>query len=49
MTPILSLTKSALATTDRVVRLLCADRDRESVIFGEVMDELVERYPAGCR
>ncbi len=45
VTPILSLTKSALATTDRVVRLLCADRDRESVIFGEVMDDLVERYP----
>ncbi|EID09883.1 flavodoxin reductase Hmp [Mycobacterium xenopi RIVM700367] len=44
ITPILSLAKSALATTDRVVRVLCADRDRESVIFGEVMDELAERY-----
>src|ERR1700712_5671352 len=30
ITPILSLAKSALAGTDRPVRLLCADRDRES-------------------
>lgn len=45
VTPILSLTKSALATTDRHVRLLCADRDRESVIFDSAMAELVERYP----
>ncbi len=45
VTPILSLTKSALATTDRPVRLLCADRDRPSVIFDAVMSELVDRYP----
>jgi 3-ketosteroid 9alpha-monooxygenase subunit B len=45
VTPILSLAKSALATTDRVVRILCADRDRASVIFEAVMDDLVERYP----
>lgn len=45
ITPILSLTKSALATTDRCVRLLCADRDRESVIFDAVLDDLAERYP----
>lgn len=45
VTPILSLAKSALATTDRTVRVLCADRDRESVIFDTVLDELVERYP----
>ncbi len=45
VTPILSLAKSALATTDRSVRVLCADRDRASVIFEAVMDELVERYP----
>ncbi|ORV08589.1 ferredoxin--NADP reductase [Mycobacterium celatum] len=45
VTPILSLAKSALATTDRSVRVLCADRDRASVIFDAVMDELVERYP----
>jgi ferredoxin-NADP reductase len=46
VTPILSLAKSALATTDRTVRILCADRDRASVIFEAVWDELVERYPA---
>jgi 3-ketosteroid 9alpha-monooxygenase subunit B len=45
VTPIMSLTKSALATTDRPVRLLCADRDRPSVIFDSVMSELVDRYP----
>jgi 3-ketosteroid 9alpha-monooxygenase subunit B len=46
ITPILSLTKSALATTDRAVRILCADRDRASVIFEALIDELVERYPS---
>jgi 3-ketosteroid 9alpha-monooxygenase subunit B len=45
VTPILSLAKSALATTDRTVRILCADRDRASVIFEAVWDELVARYP----
>ena len=45
ITPILSLTKSALATTKRQVRLLCADRDRPSVIFDSVLAELVDRYP----
>lgn len=45
VTPILSLTKSALATTNRKVRLLCADRDRQSVIFDAAMDELADRYP----
>ncbi len=45
VTPILSLAKSALASTDRSVRILCADRDRSSVIFESVWDKLVERYP----
>lgn len=44
ITPVLSLAKSALATTARRVRLLCADRDAESVIFGTTMLELAERY-----
>ncbi|MFK4105207.1 2Fe-2S iron-sulfur cluster-binding protein [Streptomyces sp. NPDC019531] len=44
LTPILSLAKSALATTDRSVRLLCADRDRPSAIFESVLEELAERY-----
>ena len=45
ITPILSLAKSALASTDRGVRILCADRDRASVIFEAAIDDLVERYP----
>lgn len=45
ITPILSLAKSALATTDRRVRLLCADRDRASAIFDTALDELVAQYP----
>ncbi len=45
ITPILSLTKSALAGTDRTVRLLCADRDRESAIFTDALADLVARYP----
>jgi 3-ketosteroid 9alpha-monooxygenase subunit B len=44
VTPLLSLTKSALATTARPVRLLCADRDRSSVIFEAAMSDLVDRY-----
>ena len=45
ITPVLSLVKTALATTDRRVRLLTADRDAESVIFRTVLAELAERYP----
>ncbi len=45
ITPILSLTKSALATTSRRVRLLCADRDRESALFESALNELADRYP----
>jgi ferredoxin-NADP reductase len=45
VTPILSLVKSALATTDRKLRLLCADKDRPSVIFDAVLDDLVALHP----
>ena len=45
VTPILSLAKSALASTDRTVRILCADRDRGSVIFDAALDDLIQRYP----
>ncbi|MBB5915505.1 ferredoxin-NADP reductase [Nocardia transvalensis] len=45
ITPILSLTKCALATTGRQVRLLCADRDADSMIFETVLAELVREYP----
>jgi ferredoxin-NADP reductase len=45
ITPILSLAKSALASTDRAVRILSADRDRASVIFEATIDDLIQRYP----
>jgi ferredoxin-NADP reductase len=45
ITPIYSLVKSALATTGRRVRLLYANRDRESAIFAAELDALAERYP----
>ncbi len=45
ITPILSLAKSALATTDRDVYLLCADRDADAAIFTAAIDDLVARYP----
>jgi NAD(P)H-flavin reductase len=46
ITPILSLAKSALATTDRRVRVLAANRDAGSVIFASALTELAGRYPA---
>jgi ferredoxin-NADP reductase len=45
ITPIMSLVKSALATTSRRVRVLAANRDAESVIFGPALQELAGRYP----
>ena len=45
ITPILSLVKSALATTGRRVRVLTAHRDASAVIFGEALDRLAGRYP----
>ena len=44
ITPILSLVKSALATTEREVRLLCADRDRDSAIFVDALTALADRH-----
>jgi len=44
ITPILSLAKSALATTSRRVRVLAANRDAGSVIFA--LTGLARRYPA---
>ncbi len=45
ITPIMSLAKNALATTDRRVRVFSANRDAESVIFGSALSSLAERYP----
>jgi ferredoxin-NADP reductase len=46
ITPILSLAKSALATTSRAVRVLTANRDADSIIFGSALAGLAGRYPA---
>ncbi len=46
ITPILSLAKSALATTSRQVRVLTANRDTDSIIFSATLTELAGRYPA---
>jgi ferredoxin-NADP reductase len=45
ITPILSLVKSALATTDREVRLLCADLSADTVMFASALNDLSTRYP----
>jgi ferredoxin-NADP reductase len=45
VTPVMSLAKSALATTSRRVKILLANRDAESVIFASALERLVERYP----
>jgi ferredoxin-NADP reductase len=45
ITPVLSLAKSALATTGRRVRVLVANRDSRAVIFAPALSELAGRYP----
>jgi ferredoxin-NADP reductase len=45
ITPVISLIKSALATTERSVRLLYANRDLESVIFADDLESLARAYP----
>ncbi len=45
ITPIISIVKTALATTPRRVRLLYANRDREAVIFAAELDALVAQHP----
>jgi 3-ketosteroid 9alpha-monooxygenase subunit B len=44
ITPVLSLVKTALATTNRRVRLLYANQHREAVIFGAELDALGRQY-----
>src|SRR3954447_13522896 len=46
ITPVISLVKSALATTDRRVRLLYANRDERSVIFRAELDALLAEHDA---
>jgi ferredoxin-NADP reductase len=45
ITPVISLAKSALASTARKVRLLCADSDQPAAIFWQALNELAEQYP----
>ncbi|HMC69443.1 MAG TPA: ferredoxin--NADP reductase, partial [Mycobacteriales bacterium] len=45
ITPVISIAKTALATTSRRVHLLYANRDRDSIIFDETIDRLLARYP----
>ena len=48
ITPVLSLMKTALATTARRVRLLYANQDHDAVIFRSELDALVRRYGERC-
>jgi 3-ketosteroid 9alpha-monooxygenase subunit B len=45
ITPVFSVIKSALASTERSVRLLYANRDAESVIFRDGLDALCRAHP----
>lgn len=45
ITPVLSLLKSALATTDRPLKLVYANRDADSIIFRDALTALHARHP----
>ncbi len=45
ITPVMSITKHVLATTERPVKLLYANRDPGSVIFGDAFAGLRARHP----
>ena len=45
VTPVMSITRSVLATTSRPVRLLYANRDRDSVIFDDQLQKLAASHP----
>ena len=45
ITPVVSIIKQALASTDRRVRLLYANRDADSTIFRADLDELARAHP----
>ena len=45
ITPVASIAKSALASTERPVRLLFANRDAQSVILGGELDALADSHP----
>lgn len=45
ITPVMSIAKHVLTTTERPVKLLYANRDRGSVIFGQELADLSGRHP----
>jgi ferredoxin-NADP reductase len=45
VTPVISITKSVLAVTERPVRLLYANRDRDSIIFRAELEDWQRRHP----
>ncbi len=45
VTPVMSIARSVLATTNRPVRILYANRDRDSVIFRDAFDSLRAEHP----
>jgi 3-ketosteroid 9alpha-monooxygenase subunit B len=45
VTPVMSIVKSVLTTTDRSVRILYANRDRDSVIFEDGLGALAAAHP----
>jgi 3-ketosteroid 9alpha-monooxygenase subunit B len=44
ITPVISIIKTALATTSRLIKLLYANRDKDSIIFAKELDDLYRRY-----
>jgi len=49
ITPVISLLKSVLVTTQRRVVLIYANRDRDSIIFRREIDDLAARYSERLR
>jgi 3-ketosteroid 9alpha-monooxygenase subunit B len=49
ITPVISIIKSALATTDRSMQLVYSNRDQRSIIFKAELDGLVATYPQRLR
>ena len=48
VTPVLSIAKRALSSTDRPIRIFYANRDPDSVIFDEVLAGFESRMPQRC-
>lgn len=49
ITPCISIVKTALATTERKITLVYANRDAASVIFGSELEGLAQRHPERLR